>query len=59
MLACVNFALNAPGVSSVSLNTSKPGHVATNIASVNNPVPAAFYDEMKKEGLIKRYCNFI
>ncbi len=59
MLACVNFALNAPGVSSVSLNTSKPGHVATNIASVNNPVPAAFYDEMKKEGLIKSYCNFI
>lgn len=59
MIACVNFALRAPGVSSISLNTSKPENVGANIASVNTNVPDDFYIDMKKNGLIKDYCTFI
>jgi D-threo-aldose 1-dehydrogenase len=59
MEACVHFALNAPGVSSISLNTAKPAHVKKNVASVDAIVPDVFYLEMKKQRLIEEYCTFI
>ena len=58
-LACVNFAIKAPGVSSIALNTSKPEHVKGNVSSVFSDVPEDFYAEMKEKGLIEKYCNFI
>ncbi|HEX2937073.1 MAG TPA: aldo/keto reductase [Bacteroidales bacterium] len=58
-VACINFALKAPGVSSTALNTSKPDNVKGNVDSVFANVPADFYTEMKKIGLIKDYCKFV
>ena len=58
-IACVNFAIKAPGVSSISLNTSKPEHVKGNVASAYSIVPEEFYAEMKNKGLIDKYCTFI
>ena len=58
-VACVNFAIKAPGVSSISLNTSKPEHVKGNVESVFSNVPEEFYEEMKNKGLIEKYCTFI
>jgi len=58
-IACVNFAIKAPGVSSISLNTSKPEHVKSNVESVFSNVPEEFYEEMKNKGLIEKYCTFI
>jgi len=50
--ACVQFALSAPGVVSVSLNTSKPERVGDNVAAVQAEIPREFWAEMKTEGLI-------
>jgi D-threo-aldose 1-dehydrogenase len=58
-IACVNFAINAPGVKSIALNTSKPGHVRGNVDSVFANVPKEFYTEMKAKGLIEQYCDFV
>lgn len=52
--ACVRFALSPPGVQSVSLNTSKPGHVLKNVESVECSIPDGFWKEMKEKGLIDR-----
>jgi D-threo-aldose 1-dehydrogenase len=50
--ACVHFAFTAPGVVSVSLNTSNPDRVAKNVETVQNEVPNEFYEAMKQKGLI-------
>jgi D-threo-aldose 1-dehydrogenase len=42
-VACVSFATTAPGVVSIALNTSKPLHIKSNVASVVTKVPAAFW----------------
>lgn len=52
-LACVNFAMTAPGVASISLNTSNPVHVKSNVASVVSPVNPEFYKEMISLGLLE------
>lgn len=58
-VACVNFAVRAPGVTSIALNTSKPEHVKGNVNSVFSHIPSDFYEEMKEKGLIEKYCTFI
>lgn len=50
--ACVQFAMTAPGVISISLNTSRPERVKDNVASVNNKVPREFWEEIRRKGLI-------
>lgn len=50
--ACVRFALSPPGVQSISLNTSLPGHVIKNVESVECSIPDDFWKEMKEQGLI-------
>jgi D-threo-aldose 1-dehydrogenase len=52
--ACVRFALSAPGVACVALNTSKPAHVKRNIDLGTAEIPTAFWIEMKDAGLIRR-----
>ena len=52
--ACVEFGLSAPGIASVSLNTSKPARVADNVALVEATAPRAFWVAMKDAGLIAR-----
>ena len=58
-VACVSFATTAPGVVSIALNTSKPLHIKSNVASVVTKVPAAFWAEMKANNLIARDYPFL
>lgn len=50
--ACVIFGLNAPGVSSIALNTTQAGRVAQNVALPYSTIPDGFWKEMEKFGLI-------
>lgn len=50
--ACIQFALSAPGVVAVELNSSYPDRVAENVEAVMKKVPAAFWASMKEEGLL-------
>jgi D-threo-aldose 1-dehydrogenase len=50
--ACIQFALSAPGVVAVELNTTRPDRVGENVAAVRNGVPRALWDSMKEEGLL-------
>lgn len=51
-VACVSFAMSAPGVVSIALNTSNPKHVKGNVESVTTQVPEEFWFDMKEKGLI-------
>jgi D-threo-aldose 1-dehydrogenase len=50
--ACVHFALSPPGVTAVSLNTSNPEHIRTNVDLVTAKVPADLFREMKENEMI-------
>jgi D-threo-aldose 1-dehydrogenase len=50
--ACVEFALSAPGIAAVALNTSHPDRVAENVAMTLKKAPPAFWASMKEEGLL-------
>jgi D-threo-aldose 1-dehydrogenase len=51
-LACCQFALSPPGVAALALNTSKAERVADNVALVETPVPAEFWQALKQVGLL-------
>jgi D-threo-aldose 1-dehydrogenase len=51
-VACVSFAMTAPGVIGIALNTSNPKHVKGNVDSVITKVPDEFWFEMKEKRLI-------
>lgn len=51
-LACCQFALSPPGVSSLALNTSKPERVADNVALVNTPIQHEFWRALKDSQLL-------
>lgn len=54
--ACIQFALSAPGVVAVAINSSQPDRVVQNCESVSTKVPPKFWDSMKEEGLLdERY----
>jgi len=59
MHVCVNFALQAPGVKAIALNTSNPLRIKDNVASVNAEIPSAFYLKMKEVGLIEPDYKYI
>ncbi len=50
--ACLKFALSAPQVNAVALNPSKPKRMAHNQWVIANELPTAFWDELKKNGII-------
>jgi D-threo-aldose 1-dehydrogenase len=50
--ACIQFALSAPGVVAVLVNTTFPDRVATNVESVVTKGPDGFWASMKEEGLL-------
>jgi D-threo-aldose 1-dehydrogenase len=58
-MACVSFAMTAPGVVSISLNTSNPARVRGNIESVVSQVPGDFWKEMVEKGLINSDYPFL
>ncbi len=55
--ACVQFALNIPGVSSIAMNSSDVNRVRENLAMASIKIPSKFWDTMKDRGLINRYIN--
>jgi D-threo-aldose 1-dehydrogenase len=50
--ACVSFALRAPGVKSVALNTTNPKRVKENLNMTQAIIPAMFWEQLVKRGLI-------
>ncbi|PSL29087.1 aldo/keto reductase [Chitinophaga ginsengisoli] len=52
--ACVIFGLNAPGVTSIALNTTQAERVAQNVALPQSIIPEGFWKEMVGQGLIDR-----
>ena len=50
--ACIQFGLCGPGVCSIALNTSNPDRVKENVEAGNNSLPSAFWNALRKEGLI-------
>jgi D-threo-aldose 1-dehydrogenase len=55
--ACVQFALHAPGVKSIALNTSEAKRVKQNVEMANKNIPVEFWQALKAEGLI--HAGFI
>ena len=51
---CVQFGFLFPEIVSVALNTTKPSRVGSNVELANAVVPAAFWEKMKKAGLINK-----
>jgi D-threo-aldose 1-dehydrogenase len=50
--ACIQFAMTPPAVISISLNTSNPKRVKSNVESVECKIPVDFWSEMVEKGLI-------
>lgn len=50
--ACVQFALNLPGVSSVALSTTDPNKVKRNVESTAAQIPEEFWIELKNRSLL-------
>ncbi len=51
--ACVEFGLHAGPVSWLALNTAKADRVAENVASLCHRAPAAFWERMREQGLVR------
>jgi len=50
--ACIQFALSAPGVVSVAIDTSHPDRIAENAAAVCTQISPSFWQSMREEGLL-------
>jgi D-threo-aldose 1-dehydrogenase len=48
----IRFALRAPAVAAVAVNTSQPGRVAENVRSALEPVPEPLWESLREEGLL-------
>lgn len=51
--ACVQFALNVPGVKSIALNTTRANRVQSNLEMVQRNIPVEFWRELKNKNLIE------
>lgn len=50
--ACIQFGISPPFVSSVSLNTSRPGRVKENVRAIDTQLPNEFWERLKSEDLV-------
>ncbi|OQP57787.1 L-fucose dehydrogenase [Niastella vici] len=50
--AGIQFGIQAPGVTSIALSTSRPSKVKVNIDMATIPMPPGFWTELKKRGLM-------
>lgn len=50
--ACVQFALHAPGVNSIALNTTDVRRIKENIEFANTKIHSSFWETLKSRGLI-------
>jgi D-threo-aldose 1-dehydrogenase len=49
--ACIQFGVNAPGVHSIALSTSRPAKVKVNIDMATTAIPNDFWAALKNSGL--------
>ncbi|MEK6794146.1 MAG: aldo/keto reductase [Spirochaetota bacterium] len=57
--ACVQFAMSAPGIASIALNTGNPKRVAENVSLATASIPDGFWKSMKEERLIDRDYPYV
>ena len=60
--ACIVFALNAPGVKSMAINTIEVDRIKENLdmaAAGNAVIPSDFWKEMKAHGLIDKNYSYV
>lgn len=57
--ACLQFALSLPQISAVALNPSKPKRMAHNQLVIASELPTAFWQELKKVGIIDPEYNYL
>ncbi len=57
--ACVRFAMSAPGVAAIALNTTSPARVAGNAALASVEIPAGFWTRLKELGLVRPDYPFL
>jgi D-threo-aldose 1-dehydrogenase len=59
--ACIQFGLNAPGVTSIALSTTNPNRVASNMDMKDTVIAKEFWQELNAAGLISQsyYPTFI
>lgn len=50
--ACVQFALNVPGVKSIALNTTNANRVQANMEMAHTEIPTGFWQQLKGKSLI-------
>ena len=50
--ACSQFAFSPPGIISFAMATTNPSRVKSNVALLNEKIPAEFWAAMKSEGMI-------
>jgi D-threo-aldose 1-dehydrogenase len=55
--ACVAYALKAPGVKSIALNTTDPKRVKQNLDMACKVIPADFWAQLMESGLINNYLH--
>jgi D-threo-aldose 1-dehydrogenase len=55
-VACVNFGLNMPGVTSIALNTTNPARVKNNVGMAQAIIPPGYWEALVHEGLIQANC---
>lgn len=58
-VACVHFAMQIPGVSSIALNSSSSTRTRQNTAIFNEEIPPHFWDAMKEERLLEADYPFL
>lgn len=51
--ACVQFALNVPGVKSIALNTTHANRVQSNLEMIDANIPVQFWKELRNKKLIE------
>jgi len=51
--ACVQFALNVPGVKSIALNTTDAKRVKENLEMASIKIPVEFWSSLRSKGLVK------
>lgn len=57
--ACLQFALAMPQVNAVALNPSKPERIGRNSSAATTALPAGFWQEMKREGIIGSHFHYL
>jgi len=55
--ACIQFALQLPGVNCIALNSTSPRRIHANAEFCSTRLPNAFWDEMKDKGMLADYLS--